>query len=568
MKASRKNNDNERAMKPIGKYLACILFAGLAQIATAEVTVSIDRGNLGADDTFVLTLKATAGEDLNNTNFGPLNQDFDAIQSRRESSVNIINGKRESSTKLHITLAPKSTGRLLIPALTVDGQTTTPITLMVRDSRDDLNAFDPVFVEAEVDNSKVYVQGQVIFTFRISRAIALTDMGYSGLEIADAPTEQLDGTNFTKTIDGQNYQVNELRFAIFPQDSGTLEIPPLEFTGRQATQRRGFFDLGNRGSLVRRKSDAISIEVLPVPDAYPNAAWLPSRELTLTEDWSSPPEMMKIGDSTTRTITMKAEGLTGPQLPPISSPELDGIKIYPDQPKNENITSDRGITALGLNSAAWVVINDGEFEIPEVRIPWWDTDDHKLRYATIPARRLSVAPAVVPETAPATAVQPNPTDINNTLATPLSPGLWQWATAAAVCGWLLTTLLLLRRRSGPGPAKDAAPAVEKTEARLFKELLSTSHSSGDARQVRSALVAWTRALWPDSGNPGIATLIDHADDEKLVQELEQLEQSLYAGNHSKWQGQQLAEQLPRWRKALLRKREAAGKNPLPPLYTS
>lgn len=268
MKVNRTNDSSVRVMKRTGKWLAAWLLAALAPMLGAEVLVSVDRGNLTADDTFVLSLKATAGEDLNKTNFGALNQDFDALESRRESNVSIINGRRESTRVLHITLAPKRSGRLVIPALTVDGFRTAPITLMVKDSRDDLNAFDPVFVEAEVDSRRVYVQAQLLFTFRIYRAISLTDMGYSGLEIGNASTEQLESANYVRNIDGQDYQVNELRFAIFPQQSGTLEIPALEFTARQATQRRGFFDLGSRGKPLRRKTDPIKVKVLPIPDDY------------------------------------------------------------------------------------------------------------------------------------------------------------------------------------------------------------------------------------------------------------------------------------------------------------
>ena len=129
---------------------------------------------------------------------------------------------------------------------------------------------------------------------------------------------------------------------------------------------------------------------------FPDSAWLPATALEISEDWSMNPAKMKVGDSATRTVTVKAGGLTGPQLPPLQEPELAGIKVYADRPQTENITASDGITALGINSAAWVITEPGDYRIPEISIPWWDTQADQLRYAAIPARTLSVAAAAIP----------------------------------------------------------------------------------------------------------------------------------------------------------------------------
>jgi hypothetical protein len=555
-------------MKPIGKWLTTCFLCGAIQASYAEVQVSVDRGSLTIDDTFVLTLKATAGEDLKKTNFSPLLQNFDAIDSRQENKLSIVNGQRQSTRALHITLVPKSSGRLVIPALNVDGFMTRPITLMVKNSSDDLNAHDSVFVEAEVDSQRVYVQSQLLFTYRIYRAIALTDMGYSGLDIDNATIEQLESANYVRNIDGTNYEVNELRFALFPQQSGHFEIPALEFTARQATRRRGFFDLGSQGKPLRRKSDPVQIQVLPIPDEYPNAPWLPSSDLLISEDWSAPPESMSIGDSTTRTITLKAQGLTGAQLPPVESPMLKGIKIYADQPKAENISSESGISALGVNSAAWVVTEGGEFDIPEVSIPWWDTDDKKVRYARVPARRLSIIAAPLPVSS-TSAAQLTEVDANTALGprAPDSHRLWQWATWAALGGWLLTTLVMWRWRRGYGEANALpAPAPEQTESARFKQLLAACRKN-DALEARTSILSWAEILGGHP-TPTVSQLQAFVDDSSLAQALAEMEQCLYAPSEQAWLGRNLAERLDSWRKAYFKERKKRGQSPLPPLYSS
>jgi hypothetical protein len=68
-------------------------------------------------------------------------------------------------------------------------------------------------------------------------------------------------------------------------------------------------------------SEPIDVEVKPVPEDFPGEVWLPARSMTLEETWSVEPHALSVGDSTTRTLTLVANGLQGSQLPPLSSLE-------------------------------------------------------------------------------------------------------------------------------------------------------------------------------------------------------------------------------------------------------
>jgi hypothetical protein len=289
--------------------------------------------------------------------------------------------------------------------------------------------------------------------------------------------------------------------------------------------------------------------------------------MNIEEHWSKPPQDMTVGDSSTRTITLRAQGINGSQLAPIEVDTIDGIKLYPDQPRSENIIDASGVTALGIYSAAWVMTQDGEFDIPEVRIPWWNIDKSALEFAIIPARRFTVKPSVVPTSPPTSPAQAAVSDVPVSTApvmvTQGSP-FWQWATLACFAGWLLTTLLLLRNRKIPAQA--SAERVENDSERALFKTLQAACISGDGKRARELMRQWGASYFQLASSAAITQLgglIGRADIER---ELQMLEHALFAPGESSWQGKTLANQLVEWRKQDLKRRASHQRNPLPPLY--
>ena len=149
-------------------------------------------------------------------------------------------------------------------------------------------------------------------------------------------------------------------------------------------------------------SNPITLEVKPVPDNFPGSVWLPARTLELSETWSKPPGTLRLGDSSTRTLTIQASGLQGAQLPPISSIDEDtsltGVRFYPGQETLDQTESPSGLTGQRTQSEALVPSAPGQWVLPERVLPWWNTETDTLEYARIPARDLAVTGAnIVPQ---------------------------------------------------------------------------------------------------------------------------------------------------------------------------
>jgi hypothetical protein len=357
-------------------------------------------------------------------------------------------------------------------------------------------------------------------------------------------------------IDGRPWLVDEVRYAIFPEQSGTLEIPAQVFSARIASGRRSFFDLGGGGQLVRRNTQAITLNVLPKPATYPTADWLPAQNLTLTETWSTPPEQLRVGESATRTVRIVGTGLQGAQLPPILFTPIDGLKYYPDQPAISEQEVDSGLEGIREDSAAVVPTRAGTYTIPEIRIPWWDTRTGELQYAVLPERTITATgsdpahtgtpePLGAPENAQSLPGPASAIDLTATTALPGSPALegelrmWQAVGVGSTLGWLLTLLYLWRRR-GPKTTVASEAAHTVAEKGAFKALLMAC-GDGNAAGARAAVITWAATIVPGAAPVSLEQVAQRLGDEDFRRQLEELNAALYRPGNSSWSGTTLAE---------------------------
>jgi hypothetical protein len=255
---------------------------------------------------------------------------------------------------------------------------------------------------------------------------------------------------------------------------------------------------------------------------------------------------LRVGESATRTITIRGDGLQGAQLPPVLFPATEGLKYYPDQPVIDDTESATGLAGTRVDSAAVVPTRAGRWQIPELRIPWWDTNSNELRYAVLPGREIEVAAAEFAATgaAPVTAPAPAPAlDPGSAGAIPIiargNNHLWQIVSAVTAAGWLLTLLYLAwsrRGRAAPPPREREQPG----EQEAFRELLAACGAS-DPRRARQAVVRWSAALHSRPGLTSLAQAASAHDDAAMSAALESLNTALYSGRTSPWDGSALAE---------------------------
>lgn len=505
-------------------YGAVVLLLGLSFPALAELTASVDRREIALGETLRLTLMGDAGEQPAEIDLTPLNRDWEILSRSSATNARYINGQNQITRTLEMELAPLREGTLSIPSLTSGGKRTTPLSIRVNPEQLIAPGDALVLFEASVDQPAVYVQGELMLTITLQQAINLDGGEISAFDIPDAVVEPLERRSFQRRLGNRTWLVTELRYAVYPQKSGALQVPAIGFTAREVQPGRSL--LGARlGRRLRMTSEPIDVEVKPVPDNFPGDVWLPARSLTLEESWSVEPDGLSVGDSTTRTLTLIADGLQGSQLPPLSSlqgaPDIAELRFYPDQESIDQTELVRGLQGRRVQSEALVARASGNWTLPEIRVPWWNTETNTLSYATLPARTVTVRAAATADIASDVSISKPSSD-----GAPLPAWLWSFAGA----GWLLAAImswLFFRARAADTPST-LARAAGPNEPNVRQALVNIRRAleQQDQSALRKAVLQWGAG---HHGRP-FSSLAELADDssEQLARVLMDLDRALYS----------------------------------------
>ena len=523
----------------------------------AELIASVDRSRLNSGETVELTLETSDVTQFGKPDLTPLEPLFEVRGTRQVNQLNTLSGDNRATTRWIITLLPKENGSVLIPPLQLGDVQSQPITVQVVESdvREDKNSLDPVFIEASLDQSSVYVQAQAILTLRIYHSVSLyDDSSLTPLQIADARVEQLGDTRtYEKDINGVRHGVIEMRYAIYPQHSGLLTIAPQTFSATlvETQPAQDSTAQGPKpGKLMRVSSAQIPLTVKPKPLTYPiDAPWLPARSLSLSESWNPEPEHTQVGDSLTRSLTLKVEGLASSQLPAMPATEVNGLRRYPDQPVLSNQSSDRGLIGSREEREALVPSRSGLIDLPTVDVVWWNTFEDHLEHTSLPARTLQVAnnPSLQVDT-PTGSLQPSAVD---------NDVLWWWklSTLILACTTLLGFGLWWRARWQPAILRAAQTGPSP---RTLMDDIKRASQANDPHATRQALDAWARQQ-PETLADMAARFVPLSD------ALDGLNGALYSETGQHWQGEDLWRAI-RTIPAAERVQDPVGDSGLPPLY--
>ena len=561
--------------------LAVALVLSVAE-AAVELEITPDPAALGAS--VDLSFRVT-GEIDQDPDFTALDAALEIIGRNRQSQMSWINGKTERSTTWILHALPRQAGTVEIPAIAFGQQRSTPRQLEVSRTPPaagtDATGDGDVMLKVEAEPLHPYVQQQVIYTLRLLHRVELSSPRFSQLTTnADAIIKPLgSGRQYTQEVNGRTYQAYEQKYVICPQISGAVRIAPLTLTTDVATGQRSFFDpFGQSFSTRQVRSQAVDIEVKPIPAAFPaGASWLPAKRLRLHEEWDPDVATTDAGTPLTRTLFLWVDGLVSGHLPALKLTTPDGVKLYPDQAQNSEQDTATGFTAVLQQKFAVVAGQAGSVTFAALEVPWWNTETDQLEFARLSARALTVTggAAVAASAAPApAAIDRAPTALASDgvagAAAPASPpavttqATERWPTIAALLagGWALTGLWWWRSQRTAAPAarrtSAANPAVVPRAARAHRDLKGAC-AADDARSAQQALLLWAQTL-PDAiaGTRSLRALARHCGGD-LAQELNALERHLYGGASSAWQGQ------PLWQAFQRQQPVAAGTASAPPV---
>ena len=529
------------------------LLLGGQNAQAASLTASVNKDLLRLDETLVLTLRYDG-----NTNQQPdlqiLQREFDVIDVQNSSYKSIFNGNIQSTIQWAIVLAPKKIGKALIPSFNLDGAISDAIEITVQGKRQN----NDIQVETLVDKTSAHVQEQILVRVRLSVDAGMRIFGgnVEPLQIKDALMIQLDDKKYRTDINGRIVDVEEFRYAVFPQQTGELVIPSLLF---QLDLGRGRYDL------LRLRTEEKRLQINPIPQDPRAQPWLPAKNIQLSEHWSSSPDALKVGEPITRTITIKAEGLSAAQLPPLPTLAIKDLSSYQDQAQTDDQKMEQGVTGSRIETTAIVANRSGTFTLPEIKLHWWDSDEQQFKTATLAASHIKVSglnPALDEQAENTGEAIPLNTELPNQTsgtATSVAPWWLYLLLALSLATNLLLGALLWRQRgkntAQPSTANNAQEHNEKEAWRELREVIANSQGGGQLHALRRTLLNWGKIFWQDPQLASLEQLGQKFASSELLHELQLIDSSIYGRTREQPDLEQLKQLLANLRQATQHKEQ-------------
>jgi len=201
----------------------------------------------------------------------------------RSVSTTIINGQMSKEIGITYTLQPKRTGNFTIgeAQITVGKKvlSTKPLTIKVVEGSQSNGSQEEVYIKALPSTTDVWVGQQVILDYKLFTAVqiethnVISESDYQGFYAQDI--RRYDSRVVREVIDGAQYATKVFkRLALFPQQTGTLEIAPLNVQLGAVVdgnnQRRSFF-FSRQIRRIPASTAPVTINVKTLPPNAPSS---------------------------------------------------------------------------------------------------------------------------------------------------------------------------------------------------------------------------------------------------------------------------------------------------------
>jgi BatD DUF11 like domain len=577
------------------RVICWLLSLGWGLLAfAAPITTQLSRSPVALGETFEITYIVDQSVADATPDFSPLQKDFNILGTGKNSQFTMINGKTRSVTQWEVVLSARRMGELTIPAIAFGDQTSESRRIKVLDGQQMAEQGQPqdVFMEVTVEAEHPYVQSQVIYAIRLYTAADIVNANLSLPEADNALFIRLgDDWRYSAERYGRLYQVVERRYAMFPEASRELTIYAPTFSGisvnTNASSLNPFFDRAFARP-VQIQGPTRRLDILPIPAEYTASHWLPARQVTLQESWAEDKNKARVGEPITRTVTLRAQGVTVAQLPALNAGKPTNVSIYPDKPVTENKLDDGNIVAEKTQKVVYIPNEAGEVELPAVQVSWWNILTQKMEKTRLPAVRLDILPAS--SATPASGQPPatsKPVALNDAStvdvtapaaleaeSVPVTQSnavreMLPWIIAASFALlWLVTVMVwwLWQRRIAKSPAQNK-PASQTKQAKTALAALKQACKRNNPGKAREQLLVWGKLQWPTHKITSISQIADHCQQAELAAAIAGLNKALYqAQANGVWQGDDLwaAVQLVLARQSS--QSSADNDAALPPLY--
>lgn len=278
-------------------FLFLVLFSDFYAYA-GEISFSahVDKDKLALNDYLVYSL--TVGGEESSLPEPKLEniENFTVYGSVRSQNISFTNGKRSAILTVSYTLAPKKTGKFIIPPAKIEYEkktySTEPVSIEVTEAakinrtnvrssspdpesrRIDKDARTDIFVKASLNKKKAYVNEKLVYKFGFyTNADLVSNPQYYAPDFKGFWKDVSTPKTRYESVGGTNYLVNEIETVLYPIESGKITVGPsrlkiafMDFSSRDSADDffSLFINMGQRKEKIL-ETEEIAVDILPLP---------------------------------------------------------------------------------------------------------------------------------------------------------------------------------------------------------------------------------------------------------------------------------------------------------------
>ena len=368
--------------------LASVLCGNAAYSQNITVEAEVTPKIISLNETATLRVTVSANQQLGNIGPPQLKAlpEFNVSYGGASSQYNLTGNQTSVSVTWTYVLRPKKVGQFIVSSIQISHgkktYTTDPISIKVlpksekpSQGKSTQNIFSDAFsnsmhkVEASVDNSRPYVNEQIIYTFRYfytDRIPSFDSPKYTQPSLRQFWTTALERKRARRqVIDGTLYRVEEIQVGLFPIAAGKITIEPAKLSLPLAA-RRGRPQPSSRVLVT----NPVEVNVRPLPqEGKPVnfAGTVGQYRIHAQTDRGT----IEAGDGFTLRVQVAGTGNIK-TAPAPTIPTLPDMAIYDPQ-----ITDAIGIVdskVQGSRTYEYVIIpsKEGNWTVPVIEYPYFD----------------------------------------------------------------------------------------------------------------------------------------------------------------------------------------------------
>jgi len=469
-------------------------------------------------------------------------------------------GKRTSEVRWELYLRARKSGYIDVPSLVHNGETSDAFSIFVKSSNRArfLPVSDmPIILDAQLNRDVNYEKALFIYTLNLySDQPLVANYSLSPPKIENAKVLLLDSSDIQEIdIRGKQYHVQELRYAIFPTEMGRYVIEGPIFNGSQQA-----------GNQIEARANNLEINVQARQDFDNAKYWLPAQRVNVSESWQKNPQL-QVGDIIEREITLQVQGMSAANIPDISIPTPQIIKIMASDFSLSDKIDNKGIQGTKIIKQKIQLLERGELTFDRVAIYWWDTNNDSQRISAIEKQLLNVLPGPNGESSIEREIAQNTHNSSKKgdVTVIKTDGSWLlWAlialTTLTSIGWLFNLRKLRRLKDSQAEAfhknlatqKESTSAINtinseaasvinfnaKAELNTF-QILGRVCLKDDLLSVNRRLLEWANQYWYHQKISTLTDIANIADSPELTRVLTQMQVLLDNHDVGQWQGEEL-----------------------------